>query len=128
MIPCSPGLTQPQATDLRATAALLQLAMQLHHQRATANVLDGRALVLDDDAYLLMPHPVREPGPFAVSVAFPDGVEIGAVFDLLGSPFGHPCLEQAVLLVAQAKEDLDVARAKAKSLIQDFVAEFAQAA
>ncbi|MBB4228006.1 hypothetical protein [Rhizobium mongolense] len=97
-------------------------------QRVTTNILDGRTLVLDDDGYLLMPHPVREPGPFAVSVEFPDGVEISAVFDLLGSPFGDPRLEEAVLLVARAKEDFGLARAKAKGLIQDFVAEFDQAA
>ncbi|MBP2235242.1 hypothetical protein J2Z31_001734 [Sinorhizobium kostiense] len=119
---------QPQATDLKAATALLQLAIQLHHQRATADVLDGRTLTLDDDGYLLTPNPVREPGPFAVSVEFPDGVEIGAVFDTLGFPFNHPGLEQAVMLVAKAKEDFEAVRAKAKGLIEDFVAEFAQAA
>ncbi|MGO4618552.1 hypothetical protein AB4Z34_21840 [Ensifer sp. 2YAB10] len=128
MHPCSPALApQPQATDLKAAAALLQLAMQLHHQRATADVLDGRTLTLDDDVYLLTPNPAREPGPLAVSVEFPDGVEVGAVFDTLGFPFGHDGLEQAVTFVAKAKEDLDAARAKAKDLIADFVAEFAQA-
>ncbi|TBZ97438.1 hypothetical protein [Rhizobium leguminosarum] len=50
--PRSPGITrQPQAPGSKATTAPLQLAMQLHHQRATGNVLDGRALVLDDDGF-----------------------------------------------------------------------------
>ncbi|WP_018858493.1 hypothetical protein [Rhizobium sp. 42MFCr.1] len=42
---------QPQATDLEiATALLLRLALRLHHLRATADVIDGRSLTLDDDA------------------------------------------------------------------------------
>ncbi len=127
MYPCSLVLA-PQATDLKAATALLQLAMQLHHVRATANVLDGRTLTLDDDGYLLTPNAVRELGPFSVAVDFPNGVEIGAVFETLGFPFGHDGLEQAVTLVAKAKEDFEAVRAKAKGLIEDFVAQLAQAA
>lgn len=119
---------QPQATDLKAATALLSLAMQLHHARATADVLDGRALTLDDDGYLLTPNPVRTPGPFSVSVEFPNGVDIGAVFETLGFPFSHPGLEQAVMLVAKAKADFEAVRAQAQRLIEAAVSDFAQAA
>ncbi|ANL28613.1 hypothetical protein AMC90_CH02812 [Rhizobium phaseoli] len=129
MTPGSPAPTpQPKATDLKTATALLQLALQLHHLRSTAAVLDGRSLTLDDDGYLLTPNAVREPGPLSVSVEFPAGTEIGAVFETLGFPFGNPALEQAVSLVAKAKEELDVARAKAKVLLEEFVFEFSQAA
>lgn len=128
MIPGSPVPTpQPQATDLKIATALLQLALQLHHLRATADLLDGRSLTLDD-GYMLTPNAVREPGPLSVSVEFPTGIEIGSVIEALGFPFGNPALEQAVSLVAKAKEDLHVARAKAKVLIKGFVAEFSRAA
>lgn len=128
MTPCSSATTQPPETDLKTATALLQLALQLHHLRATADVLDGRSLTLDDDGYMLTPNAVREPGPLSVSVEFPAGIEIGAVVENLGFPFGNPALEQAASLVAKAKEDLDVARAKAKVLIKEFVFEFSQAA
>ncbi|MBB3314605.1 hypothetical protein FHT77_000447 [Rhizobium sp. BK181] len=119
---------QPQATNLKTATALLQLALQLHHLRSTADVLDGRSLTLDDDGYMLTPNSVHEPGPCAVSVAFPDGVGIGAVFETLGFPFQHPSLEHAVTIVAKAKMELETARAEAQRLLDAFVGEFATAA
>lgn len=127
MTPCSLA-SVPQATDLKAATALLALAMQLHHARATVDVLDGRTLTLDDDSYLLTPNPAREPGPFSVTVDFPNGVEINAVFEKLGFPFAHPGLEQAVVLLAKATAYFETERAKAQRLIEDAVSEFAQAA
>ncbi|MGO7417129.1 hypothetical protein ACC685_34500 [Rhizobium ruizarguesonis] len=128
MTPCSPASTQPQATDLKTATALLQLALQLHHLRGSADVLDGRSLTLDNDGYLLTPNAIRQPGPCALSVPFPDGVNIGAIFEALGSPFAHASLENAVTIVAKAKEELEIARAEAQRLLGAFVGEFATAA
>lgn len=128
MTPCSSATTQPPETDLKTATALLQLALQLHHLRGSADVLDGRGLTLDDDGYLLTPNAIRQPGPCAVSVAFPDGVGIGAVFETLGFPFSNPSLEHAVTIVAKAKMELETARAEAQRLLDAFVGEFATAA
>jgi hypothetical protein len=115
----------PPAADLTVNTALLQFAMQLHHARGTADVLDGRTLALDDDVYLLKPNPGRDLSPFAVIAEFPQGVEIAVVFDTLGFPFGHPGLEKAVAIFAAAKQEFEAARAEAQRLLEEFVAEMA---
>ncbi|WP_018858494.1 hypothetical protein [Rhizobium sp. 42MFCr.1] len=76
---------------------------------------------------MLTPNAFREPGPCAVSVAFPDGVGIAVVFETLGVPFSHPSLEQAVTIVARAEMELETARAEAQRLLDVFVGEFAMA-
>ncbi len=126
MRPLGPAIA-PLVADLTVYTALLQFAMQLHHARNTADVLDGRVIALDEDVYLLSPNPARELGPFTVTAEFPQGVEITAVFEALGFPFAHPSLEKAVTIVAKAKKELENARAEAQCLLEAFVGEFAHA-
>ncbi len=115
-------------TDVASAIAMLSLAIQLHHAKTASEHLNGRSITLDGDMYLLTPIPDRDPGQLAVSVQFPDGVTVSKVFDALGYPFEHAGLEKALAIIAGANQAMSDARAKATELLEEFVAEVAQAA